>query len=107
MNKPKFDQGSIVKEGMGGFLNPPGHPEHTMSVVGYRFSESLSAAVNDENLDPALRAEAKQILDDWEANKPPIDRDWVHSVLGYFRGCYQGNPELGEKSWHVCKLVIV
>ena len=87
------------KEGCGGFLNPPTHPEHTMSVQGFRRGEmtslnSLSSATKeDQSWIPAdIRKAAANILRGWKA--PPIDspgvKDWIHQVLGYFRDSYRG-----------------
>lgn len=101
------DQGSIVHEGMGGFLCPPTHPEHNQSVcsrVGDRFSMCLSSAVDCDWLDEGTRNKAKEILDAWR--KPPIAdsdvQDWILQVLGYFRGCYKGLD--GPEEWSVSNL---
>jgi hypothetical protein len=102
----KKEKGKIVNKGMGGFLCPPGHPEHSYSVETdlrrrpeNRGSMSLSAAVNYEWLDNITRHQAGQIIDKWNQNRPAIDsaevKDWIQQVLGYFRGCYK-NPKLQE-----------
>src|SRR5262245_63196618 len=95
---------------MGGFLNPPGHPEHTMSVETdlrrrpeNRGSMSLSSAAKSEWLHPETRAEAQRILSSWQ--KPPLHHpdvvDWRRQVLGYFKNCWKGT---GEDPWHVHNL---
>jgi hypothetical protein len=110
------ERGRIVQSGMGGFLNPPGHPEHTQSVETdlhrrpeNRGGMSLSAAVACDWLDDATRAAARTILKTWEANKPALNnpevQEWVRQVLGYFRGCYR-NPEAGAEEWNAGKLTI-
>lgn len=101
-------------EGAGGFLNPPGHPEHVYSVHGYRGRSreassitSLSAAVACEWVSDEARAEAKALLDAWtEANRgttPPVA--WVRSVLGYFRHMYRWRDRADPKAWHVSELL--
>jgi len=108
----KYERGRIRREGMGGFLNPPGHPEHTMSVETdlrrrpwNRGSMSLQAAADAEWLDPATRAEAKRHLTEFQQKKLPLDHpevvDWRHQVLGYFKNCWKGT---GEDPWNVQNL---
>ncbi len=96
--------------GCGGFLNPPTHPEHTMSVrskFGDEFVMSLSSAVAEGWLDGATRRAAREILAGWE--RPPIDRadvvEWVAQVLGYFRNCYRRGGS-GETAWYVSNLSV-
>lgn len=106
-NTREFNWGKIVSEGMGGFLNPPTHPEHSHSVhslYGDTFSMSLSAAVESDWLDDETKAAAKRMLDSWARPdiESPAIRDWVHRVLGYLQGCYQGDN--GE--WDASKLII-
>jgi hypothetical protein len=91
----KTEKGKIVKTGMGGFLNPPTHPEHDWSVQTdlrrrpeNRGSMCLSSAVDCEWLDPATRAAARRRLDTWQRPALESVRDWVLQVLGYFRNCY-------------------
>jgi len=108
------ERGYFAPEGMGGFLCPPSHPEHTTSVQsiprGNSWSMSLSAAVECEWLDPAQRAEAKRRLDEWQAMRPALDtpevQEWVLQVLGYFRSCWRGEgPE--PECWHCTNLRIL
>jgi hypothetical protein len=111
----KVEQGRIAAEGMGGFLNPPGHPEHKYSVkwgmgrtqgrdVG---SMSLSYATTVEWLDETTKEKAKALLHEWETEqRHVIDRDWVQQVLGYFSNCYR-NPRLeGEEAWEPSNCLI-
>jgi hypothetical protein len=107
------EPGIIVNEGLGGFLDPPTYPTHTKSVEfdlrrrrenrGYM---SLSSAVESEWLDDAVRAFAKQILDDWV--RPPIEspkiQDWIRQVLGYFKNCWKGEGS-EPQCWQVSNLV--
>ena len=109
-------------EGMGGFLTPPGHPEHTTSVEldlhrrpRDRGGMSLSSAAEGKNflpgewIDPETRAEAKNILEDWHKTKKPLTdpevQDWVHQVMGYFKGMYAAPDEKGEDKWNVSRLL--
>lgn len=109
------ERGIIVRGGMGGFLNPPTHPEHNLSVEfdlrrrkENRGSCSLSAAVDMAWLDDAIRAAAKHRIESWQ--RPPLDspevQEWILQVLGYFRNCYRGDgPE--PECWNAGKLRIV
>ena len=81
----------LVNSGMGGFLNPPSHPEHTYSIQEFRGghecgSYSLSAAASEMYLPAQVRGTAKGVLKRWKAGTP--DSAWVHSVYNYFRHCY-------------------
>jgi len=89
--------GRIVNSGMGGFLNPPEHPEHFYSVkqfgpdyFGGAFSMSLSSAVECDWLLDSVKAKAKAVLDQWI--KPELEseavQDWICRCLGYFKNCY-------------------
>lgn len=103
------NRGRVVRGGMGGFLNPPGHPEHDWSVETdlrrrpeNRGSMSLSHAVTCEWLDAATRAAARAKLASWVAPSlsAPEVVDWVRSVLGYFKSMY-GDPRVPEpERWH-------
>lgn len=104
---------SITRSGMGGFLNPPTHPEHTFSVIerNSRGAESgcmsLTAAVEASYLPDSIRQRAVGILKEWQAPaiESPEIQEWVLQVLGYFRGCYR-NPAAGAEEWHAGKLII-
>lgn len=88
----------IVKgKGCGCFLDPPSYPTHFYTVEEYRGRKlcgfmSLENATESQWLPAEVREQAQALLDGWE--KPPLDdpatKDWVHQVLGYFRGCYVG-----------------
>src|SRR5262245_11440095 len=101
-------RGRINNKGMGGFLNPPNHPEHDFSIAYRGGYSSLSSAAACDWLDDTTRAAAQAILDSW--NKLPLDAAevilWVRKVLGYFEGCY-GNPDLSEpEKWHASNLLM-
>lgn len=94
-----------TKQGAGGFLNPPTHPEHTMSVQGKDMSCSLSYAA--QSMESPLKEQCQAILDAW---KPlPIEhpdvQTWIRQVLGYFKDCYQGRGN-DETAWHAGNLHI-
>jgi hypothetical protein len=108
------EKGRLVYEGMGGFLNPPTHPEHNWSVETdlrrrpeNRGRMSLSAAVESKWLEPAAKASAQRKLESWK--RPALEsvkvQDWIIQVLGYFRDCYY-NPEHGAEGWHAGKVMI-
>ena len=109
----KLENGKIVAGGAGGFLNPPTHPEHNFHMETdlrrrpeNRGFMSLSSAKDCEYLNRESRQAARKLLSSWV--RPDIEseevKNWIYQVLGYFRGCYQGNPELGEASWDVSNL---
>ena len=113
MNTIKLNKGQIVMQGMGGFLNPPTHPEHTQSVQfdlrrkpENRGSASLSAAVDCEWLDNATRAAARTVLNSWK--RPAIEsaeiQNWIRQVLGYFKGCYRKPGNTADNAWNVDQL---
>lgn len=81
----------LVSEGMGGFLNPPNHPEHDYSIIecwgGQEVgSMPLSYASTCDYLPGAVRGTAKGILKRWNPQEP--DPAWLDSVYNYFRHCY-------------------
>lgn len=106
---------AVVNGGMGSFLCPPTHPEHTMHVETdtHRRREnrggcSLSYAAECDYIDPAVRARARCILKQWDA--PPLEtpavQEWILQVLGYFKGCYRNTKAPEGQQWHADKLVI-
>ncbi|MGD6750386.1 hypothetical protein [Streptomyces sp. BH105] len=88
------------QHGSGGFMCPPGYPNHTYSahefngprgrtVVGI---SSLEYLLTDEaDAAPAVRERARKIL---ESAKVAESEGWVRSVYGYFRNMYL--PESGS-----------
>lgn len=94
-----------TKQGAGGFLNPPTHPEHTMSVQGKDMSCSLTYAA--ENLESPLKEQCQFILDNWVplSLEDPAIQIWIRQVLGYFKDCYQGRGN-EETSWYAGNLHI-
>lgn len=106
------ERGIIIRQGMGGFLNPPGHPEHSWSVEydlqrrkDNRSSASLSHVVESEWFHAAIRASAARMLDEWEAHKLPLDSRecqlWIKAVQSHFKGCYKGTDDgkYGRGPW--------
>lgn len=109
--------GIVVPGGMGGFLCPPTHPEHTACVETdlHRRKEnlgsmSLSYAAKCDYLQDSTRERAKAILDGWQLTKPGLDtpavQDWIHQVLGYFRTCYRNPEKVGDSQWDASYVVI-
>lgn len=92
--------------GMGGFLNPPGHPEHTSCVrESFKRGEAkgyynLSACLGYSRVPGKTQKEAKALLDAWSPGKSP-DQAWVHRVLGYFQNTYRNPKEPEARQWHV------
>lgn len=106
----------IINQGMGGFLNPPGHPEHNYSVQTdlrrkpeNRGSMALSYALKSSTVDSLTLARVMTLLSAWEATKPPLTdpavKDWIRQVLGYYKGCFNFQPEI-ETGWHAGSLTI-
>jgi len=116
MTATKKEAGRVNScRGIGGFLNPPTHPEHTMHVEvsmsrrpENRDRMALSAAVECNWLDDAIRASAKRVLDAWQ--KPDINsseiQKWIRQVLGYFANCYKGDGNEPE-CWNAGNLKIM
>jgi hypothetical protein len=119
----RLDKAVVVTgrdHGMGGFLNPPGHPEHTMSVSrryanGREYGcSSLTNFLEDAHPwignDAAVRANIRGVLKRWEDSKPALEtvavQEWVLQVLGYFRHCYR-NPSLNApECWHAQHMIM-
>jgi hypothetical protein len=92
-----------TRQGMGGFMAPPGHPDHFYEVRGYwprgnravniaRRREadscsSLSGTLKDEfgDVPASVKAQAQRIMDRAEMT---CSEAWVRSVYGYFRNSY-------------------
>ena len=103
----------IVTPGMGGFLNPPGHPKHSFHVAWGKSSRddgacSLTHAVGDgaRYLPEAIVEKARALLYEWEQEKGDPEPDWVHKMLGYFRNCYRNPTWQGDEQWHGDKVII-
>lgn len=85
----------VTTSGMGNFLNPPTHPEHTTHVETdlNRKKENrdvMSLTVAAESDWHNCQQQAKKILADWKTpdiNSPEI-QDWIHRIMGYFKDCY-------------------
>lgn len=104
----KSNWGKIRMESGGCFLDPPNYPTYkysVSSVYGDTFFMSLPAAVEADWLDDETKIKAKDLLERW--NKLPLDhaevQDWIHQVMGYFKGCFQGE----DGSWDAGKLNII
>jgi hypothetical protein len=99
---------------MGGFLNPPTHPEHTWSIRslhGYTFSLNLTAAVEADWLDAGSRAAARRKLASWKRPELSEVQDWIKQVLAYFRHCYGANPNsywtiMPVLKWNASDLIV-
>jgi hypothetical protein len=107
--RERLPHGTVVGGGMGGFLCPPTHPEHSQSVKFPGGSCALSSVIDSpDEWHPATVAVVRTVLSSWK--RPPIDspevQDWIRQVLGYFRNCYKGDgPE--PECWHADKLRIL
>jgi hypothetical protein len=97
----------LRNKGVGGFLNPPGHPEHDWSVVSKDSSTSLSSAIKSSYVDDAIKKQAQDLLNKWAGEKPPLSdpkiQDWIHQVMGYFHDMHKGHGDK-ETSWHASNL---
>lgn len=102
-------RGHIRKEGMGGFLHPPGHPENSLSVSGPGFSMSLSSAVSSEWLDEGTKQRARAALDSWERRDldDPYVQDWIRQCLGYFRNCYVAEGSDTAEVWNTAQYEVI
>ena len=110
-----FQPARIVSGGMGCFLNPPGHPEHSYHVETYadwwhyQRSEpdglmSLTTALLSEYISGGMQRRIDRILTGWEASKPALDapecREWIRRVMRHFATCYRGDESLGQMAWY-------
>jgi len=109
------EKGRIVNPGMGGFLNPPTHPEHEWHVQTdlhrrpeNRGGMSLTAATEATWLDSATRAEAKKLLKSWQPPPPnsPEIVDWRQQVLGYFRNMYRNPNAPKDEQWNASTMIV-
>lgn len=87
MSQIKFE---IVREGMGGFLNPPNDAEHTFSLVAKRRGREIAAyslreALKANEVPEDVKERIRALLDE---HKPVFTEEWEHSVYNYFRNCY-------------------
>lgn len=95
----------IARDGMGGFLSPPSHPEHFVHIqVCSKYAQFKNAdcysigsllepdKANDPYIPAGAITAAKRLMKEWEEKKPGLDnpetQDWILQVLGYFRSCY-------------------
>ena len=111
---PKHNWGKIIDEGMGGFLTPPGHPEHYKSIKSVyedTFHISLSSAISKDNkwLNTEVRQQARTLLKKWEKEKLPLNhkdvQEWIYQVMGYFTDCYKGET-WNANGFHYNNLII-
>ena len=91
--------------GMGGFLNPPGHPEHTMRVhelcpgwKKYGPDMSSLSSYAENGTDESCRDRCRDILAAYvgPATDSPEFQAWARQVMGYFRNCWR-QPECVRK----------
>lgn len=113
----------IVSGGMGSFLCPPGHPNHTRHVMekagNHREvgSMAIDSATRYDYLPEAIRDRAQRLID----NATMVESDlWVRSVYGYFRNMWTadgrmweradnlnvGRPDGAPDDWHAAPLYI-
>lgn len=89
---------SITSEnnGSGGFLCPPGHPNHRYSVIegparNPRTIMAVDSAATEEWVPAGVRERAARLLTDARLVESPL---WVGMVYGYFHSMYL--PESGS-----------
>lgn len=80
----------LSHSGMGGFLNPEGHAEHSWSISMVERgresgSMSLQGAIESEWTPVEVKDIAKNLL---AQNPGRITKTWIKSVYRYFRHCY-------------------
>lgn len=94
-----FEASQMASGGMGAFLNPPTHPDHTHHLETdlkrrkwNRGSMSLSYALECDYISDGMKRRITKMYENWHNEKPAIDtpeiKDWICNVLGYFRHCY-------------------
>jgi hypothetical protein len=86
----------------GGFMCPPGHPNHSYEMVGYEsprhrteiFAGSIGYALTEDfDGSPVIRDRVQRIMDAAELVESDL---WVRSVYGYFRSMYV--PASGDRN---------
>lgn len=111
----RTEKGRIIHPGMGGFLNPPTHPEHDWHVETdlrrrpeNRGGMSLTAAAEATWLDSSTRAEAKKLLKSWRPPPPnsPEIIDWRQQMLGYFKTMYRNDNAPSGHEWDASTMYI-
>lgn len=99
----------IEGDGSGGFLCPPGHPNHRYSLhefVSPRGRKVIGifsidyALLGDHAATPQIKLQVAKI---YGKSELVCSEKWIRHVYGYFRNCYL--PESGEKA--ADKLLIV
>lgn len=88
-----------ARRALGGFLMPPGHPNHEYYVAEYVSPRgrrelgtyALDSVIDSEWIPAPVRARAQRILDGAELRCSEL---WVRDVYGYFRDMYL--PESGS-----------
>jgi len=102
----------IANTGCGGFLAPPNHPTKDKCIEEYEGSELVGIYsiehTDRTNCDSIFMLRCLELIDIWKESKLAINceetEDWIHQVLGYFRGGY-GNPNIPEpERWNVSNL---
>ncbi|WP_422661608.1 hypothetical protein ACK8P5_26155 (plasmid) [Paenibacillus sp. EC2-1] len=76
----------VVRSGLGGMLNPPGHAEHNFSVSdGYGSRMALTSALNDDRIPDEFKDQVRLLL---LMHEGTFTEEWEHTCYNYFRNCY-------------------
>lgn len=83
--------------GMGGFLCPPGHPDHTHAVRNNRSGAMMSVtdAATHRGLPRDVREAAQKLLDAAELRCSPL---WVRFIYGWQRGMWTPTGTMWEST---------
>lgn len=103
----KFRGWISKKDGMGGFLEPPGHPDHYCHLAyGKDSGASISSVIEDEDgeyadhLAPDVLKQVQELYAQWERTKPPIDHPrtlaWMQHAYAHFAHCYKDDKAEAE-----------
>lgn len=99
----------LVREGMGGFLDPPGAISHDWSLEFWRGPNSkeaeesygLSAALGESYIPEPIKARIRAHIE--AHDRPEMTEEWVRSVYAYFRHCY--SPDGEDRNVSRCDIV--
>ncbi len=89
--------------GLGGHMCPPGHPNHTHSIIEYAGPRStrevgcyaVSAAATRTGVPAPIRAAARKLIADAHLVASEL---WIRSVYGYSAGTYHAESGEGDYS---------
>lgn len=101
---PWKQQASIRAKGAACFMDPPRYPTYSYSIAtqggGWMGLDSALDEDEAEHLPDAVLNRARQLLSEWQANKPAIDSPsvlaWMADCYAHFKNCYRDTEQIAE-----------